>query len=103
MGFQLGGEKIGALAVPVGPGIGSEYQIHLTRDDAGRDHMRLIIEPAEKVDSKRGPELCHEITHQIKKQLMVSVELELVDYSSRPRSEKKSQRVFDNRIQDEIV
>ena len=85
------------------PGIGSEYQIHLTRDDAGRDHMRLIIERAERVDRKRGPELSHEITHQIKKQLMVSMELELVDYSSLPRSEKKSQRVFDNRIQDEIV
>ncbi len=85
------------------PGIGSEYQIHLTRNDAGRDHMRLVIERAEGVDSKRSPELRHEITHQIKKQLLVSVELELVDYASLPRSEKKSQRVFDNRIQDEIV
>jgi phenylacetate-coenzyme A ligase PaaK-like adenylate-forming protein len=33
----------------------------------------------------------------------VSVALELVDYASLPRSERKSQRVFDNRIQDEIV
>ncbi|MFN2257876.1 MAG: hypothetical protein ABR516_05300 [Desulfuromonadaceae bacterium] len=39
----------------------------------------------------------------MKKQLMVSAELELVDYATLPRSEKKSQRVFDNRIQDEIV
>jgi phenylacetate-coenzyme A ligase PaaK-like adenylate-forming protein/ABC-type branched-subunit amino acid transport system ATPase component len=85
------------------PGIGSEYQIHLTRDTAGRDHMRLVIERAEGVDSKRGPELSHEIGHQIKKQLLVSVDLELVEYSSLPRSERKSQRVFDNRIQDEIV
>jgi phenylacetate-coenzyme A ligase PaaK-like adenylate-forming protein/ABC-type branched-subunit amino acid transport system ATPase component len=85
------------------PGIGSEYQIHLTRDTAGRDHMRLVIERAEGVDSKRGPELSHEIGHQIKKQLLVSVDLELVDYSSLPRSERKSQRVFDNRIEDEIV
>ncbi len=85
------------------PGIGSEYQIHLTRDDAGRDHMRLIIERAEGVDPKRGPELSHEIGHQIKKQLLVSAELELVNYGSLPRSEKKSRRVFDSRIQDEIV
>lgn len=85
------------------PGIGSEYQIHLTRDTAGRDHMRLVIERAEGVDSKRGPELSHEIGHQIKKQLLVSVDLELVEYSSLPRSERKSQRVFDNRIEDEIV
>lgn len=85
------------------PGIGSEYQIHLTRDDSGRDHMRLLVERAEGVDAKRGPELIHEAIHQIKKQLLVSTELELVDYSSLPRSEKKSRRVFDNRIQDDIV
>ena len=85
------------------PGIGSEYQIHLTRDAAGRDHMRLVVERAERVDAKRGPELSHEVGHQIKKQLLVSVELELVEYASLPRSERKSQRVFDNRIQDEIV
>ena len=85
------------------PGIGSEYQIHLTRDTAGRDHMRLVVERAEGVETGRAPELGHEVSHQIKKQLLVSVDLELVDYAGLPRSEKKSKRVFDNRIQDEIV
>ncbi|NOY13376.1 MAG: phenylacetate--CoA ligase, partial [Deltaproteobacteria bacterium] len=85
------------------PGLGSEYQIHLTRDDAGREHMRLIVERAAGVAAKRGPELSHEASHQIKKQLLVSAELELVDYGELPRSERKSQRVFDSRIQDEIV
>ena len=85
------------------PGIGSEYQIYLTRDNAGRDHMRLVVERGEGVNAARTPELVHEIGHQIKKQLLVSINTELVDYSSLPRSEKKSQRVFDNRIQDEIV
>jgi phenylacetate-coenzyme A ligase PaaK-like adenylate-forming protein len=55
------------------------------------------------VAAGRGPELAHEAGHQIKKQLMVTVDLELVDYGSLPRSERKSQRVFDSRIQDEIV
>ncbi|SHJ52242.1 Phenylacetate-coenzyme A ligase PaaK, adenylate-forming domain family [Malonomonas rubra DSM 5091] len=85
------------------PGLGSEYQIHLTRDESERGQMRLVVERAEGVDAKRSPELTHEVKHQIKKQLLVSAEVELVDYSSLPRSEKKSQRVFDNRIQDEIV
>jgi phenylacetate-coenzyme A ligase PaaK-like adenylate-forming protein/ABC-type branched-subunit amino acid transport system ATPase component len=85
------------------PGIGSEYQIHLKRDAAGRDSMRLLVERAEGVDDKRNPELSHEIAHQIKKQLLVSGEIDLVSYAGLPRSEKKSQRVFDNRIQDEIV
>jgi phenylacetate-coenzyme A ligase PaaK-like adenylate-forming protein/ABC-type branched-subunit amino acid transport system ATPase component len=85
------------------PGLGSEYQIHLTRDDAGRDHLRLVVERAEGVEAARGPEMAHEAVHQIKRQLMVSVNLDLVDYGSLPRSERKSQRVFDTRIQDEIV
>ncbi len=85
------------------PGIGSEYQIHLTRDEAGRDHMRLLVERGEGVAEQRSPELMHEIGHQIKKQLLVSADIELTDYGQLPRSEKKSQRVFDNRIQDEIV
>ena len=85
------------------PGLGSEYQIHLTRDSAGRDHMLLRVERAQGVGSQRDAELCHECGHQIKKQLLVSADLELVAYASLPRSERKSQRVFDNRIEDEIV
>lgn len=85
------------------PGLGSEYQIHLTRDKAERDHMRLVVERAEGVDEKRSPELIHEVSHQVKKQLLVTINTELVDYSSLPRSERKIQRVFDDRIQDEIV
>jgi len=85
------------------PGLGSEYQIHLKRDSAERDHMNLLVERAEGVDDGRTPELIHEVTHQIKKQLLVSVKTELVAYGELPRSEKKIQRVFDNRIQDEIV
>jgi phenylacetate-coenzyme A ligase PaaK-like adenylate-forming protein/ABC-type branched-subunit amino acid transport system ATPase component len=86
------------------PGLGSEYQIYLTRDPAtGRDHMRLVVERAEDVALARSAELIHEAGHQVKKQLLVSVELELADYGSLPRSERKSQRVFDTRLQDEIV
>ena len=85
------------------PGLGSEYQIHLTRDEQGRDHMRLVVELAEGVDASRGPELAHEVEYQMKRQLLVSVQIELTPYGGLPRSERKSRRVFDNRIQDEIV
>ena len=85
------------------PGLGSEYQIHLTRDESERGQMRLVVERAEGVDDKRSPELIHEVKYQIKKRLLVSVEPGRGAYASLPRSEKKSQRVFDNRIQDEIV
>lgn len=85
------------------PGLGSEYQIHLTRDHGGRDHLRLVVERAQGVSANRNPELAVEAGHQIKKQLLVTVDLELIDYGSLPRSERKSQRVFDSRIEDEIV
>ena len=86
------------------PGLGSEYQIHLTREaSTGRDHLRLLVERAEGVAAARSAELIHEATHQIKKQLLVSAELELVDYGSLPRSERKSQRVFDTRLEGDIV
>ncbi len=85
------------------PGLGSEFQIHLTRDEVGRDHMRLVVERAEGVEVQRSAELGHEAAHQIKRQQLVSVDVELVEYRALPRSERKSQRVFDNRIEDEIV
>src|SRR5208337_3978984 len=65
------------------PGLGSEYQIHLTRDEAGRDH-----------------ELGREVRYVIRHKLMVTPEVEVVAYGALPRSERKSQRVFDTRITD---
>jgi phenylacetate-coenzyme A ligase PaaK-like adenylate-forming protein len=43
--------------------------------------------------------LTSQIGEEIKKQILVSAKLELVDYGALPRSERKSQRVFDNRDQ----
>jgi len=86
------------------PGLGSEYQIYLTRDTAsGKDFMRLVIERGQGVEHGRTGELVHETAYQIKKQLLVSIDVELVGYAELPRSERKSQRVFDTRITDEIV
>jgi phenylacetate-coenzyme A ligase PaaK-like adenylate-forming protein/ABC-type branched-subunit amino acid transport system ATPase component len=89
--------------ISVVPGLGSEYQIHLTRDEAGRDHMRLVVERGEGVPAERSIDLAKELEHQVKKQLLVSVRAEVVDYGLLPRSERKSKRIFDTRIQDEIV
>ncbi len=86
------------------PGLGSEYQIHLTREESsGKEFMKLVIERGQGVDRGRTPELVHETGYQIKKQLMVSTQVDLVDYGELPRTERKSQRVFDTRITDEII
>lgn len=82
------------------PGLGSEYQIHLSRDRSGRDTMRLIIERGEAVEKARSVELGNEVVYRIKKGLMVTPEAEIVEYGSLPRSERKSKRVFDERMED---
>ena len=85
------------------PGLGSEYQVHLSRDDQGRDHMQLKIERGEVVEAGRGDELGQEVRHVIRHKLLVTPEVEIVGYGELPRSERKSQRVFDNRITDPVV
>ena len=77
--------------------IGSEYQIVLERKGDGRDYMVLRVEKREGVDNGRNPELVKNIKSGIKKQVMVSVDVELLEYGTLPRSERKSRRVFDNR------
>jgi phenylacetate-CoA ligase len=79
------------------PDLGSEYQLILDRKDDGRDYMTLRVEREQGLDSGRDSELAEKIGSQIKKQIMVSARVELVDYGSLPRSERKSRRVFDNR------
>jgi phenylacetate-CoA ligase len=85
------------------PGLGSEYQIHLTRDEQGRDHMLLRVERGEGVETGRADELGREVRYVVKHRLMVTPEVEVVGYGSLPRSERKSQRVFDDRIMDSVV
>jgi phenylacetate-CoA ligase len=84
-------------------GIGSEYQIHLSRDASERGVMRLVVELGQGVDRGRSDELAREVVRQMKRQVLVTPTVEIVDYGALPRSERKSRRVFDNRIQDSIV
>ena len=80
--------------------VGSEYQVILYRKDkGGKDHMTIKIERAS------GVEGCHDtdkhirkmIEKEIKRQIMVSCDVEVENYGSLPRSERKTKRVFDNR------
>lgn len=84
-------------------GIGSEYQIHLSRDAAERGMMRLIVELGQDVQPERSEPLSDEVLRKIKKRILVTPTVEVVPYGTLPRSERKSQRVFDNRIQDSIL
>lgn len=85
------------------PGLGSEYQIHLSRDAAERGIMRIVTEIGENETLEDCQSLADVLTKKVKREIMVSPEVELVAYGTLPRSERKSQRVFDSRIQDSII
>lgn len=78
-------------------GVGSEYQIHLDRKEDGKDYMTIKVERTEGGNPAEDPLLVNTIEEMVKKQILVSGKVEIVNYGSLPRSERKSKRVFDNR------
>ena len=74
-----------------------EYQVHLDRKKDGKDHMSIRVECEEGFEQSRRPELAQIIAKKIKNKIMVSAEVEVMDYGSLPRSERKAKRFFDNR------
>jgi len=78
-------------------GIGSEYQIILDRKQDGKDYMSVIVERANGADPSEDEELKRKLEDEIKKKILVSGAVTIVDYGGLPRSERKSKRVFDNR------
>ncbi len=77
--------------------ISSEYQIILDRKEDGKDYMTLRLESTEGVDAARHPEIKQKVASAIKKAVLVSCDVEVNNYRTLPRSERKSKRVFDNR------
>jgi len=78
-------------------GIGSEYQIHLARKDDGKDYMTIRVERLEGLTAENDKRAAAKIESAIKKGILVSGAVEIVDYHSLPRTERKARRVFDNR------
>ncbi|HJV66240.1 MAG TPA: phenylacetate--CoA ligase [Geomonas sp.] len=78
------------------PGIGSEYQVYLGHKDDGRDYMLIKVERA-KGEGVPDEQVGKKIVSGIKHTLLVSCEVELVEYGTMPRSERKTKRLFDER------
>lgn len=78
-------------------GLSCEYQILLDRRNDGKDYMTLRVESCEGTDPARYPEISAQVAAAVKKAVMVSCEVEVADYGTLPRSERKSKRVIDNR------
>ncbi len=78
------------------PGVSSEYQVVLERR-YGKDLMTIRVERDPAGSPLRDEAIETEIEHRVKHQVLVSAEVEVVDYSTLPRSAGRAQRVFDRR------
>ena len=79
------------------PELGSEYHIHLSRDD-GRDLMRLQVERAPDAASGVDAALCQRVARLLHSRVLISADVEIADPGSLPRSFGKSRRVTDTRM-----
>lgn len=80
------------------PGVGSEYQVHLHHREDGRDEMVLKVERAAGRPAEQDAALKELIASEIRRHILVRCIVDVVDYGSLPRTDRKSKRVFDHRI-----
>lgn len=73
------------------PDAGPEFQAHVDRDPEGRDTLTIRIEAFDR------PGLADELAHRLRRQIGLRVDVDLVEPGTLPRSERKTQRVFDHR------
>lgn len=78
--------------------LGSEYQIIIERSSDSKDNMILKVERGQSIHPSADQKIAENLSSKIKHSLMVSCKIDIVDYGALPRSEKKTKRVFDNRI-----
>jgi phenylacetate-CoA ligase len=78
-------------------GVGSEFQIHLDRKEDGKDYMTIKVERTEGGNPAEDLTLARSIEEEIKRQILVSGNVAIVNPGDIPRSERKSRRVFDHR------
>ena len=77
-------------------GIGSEYRILIDRDQ-GKDTMTLRLERSRDAAASEDTHTAAEVRDAVKKKVLVTPHVEIVEYASLPRSERKTKRVFDRR------
>lgn len=76
------------------PGISCEYQIEISRNN-GKENAVLRVEKL-PVNSSTN-EAAIACKREVKNKIGLNMEIEIVEYNSLPRSEKKTKRVLDNR------
>jgi phenylacetate-CoA ligase len=78
-------------------GVGSEYQVHLSHREDGRDQMLLKVERSRLAGPADDARLIEAIASEIRHQILVRCQVEIIDHGALPRTDRKSKRVFDQR------
>lgn len=78
-------------------GAGSEYQMVLDHGEDGRDYMQVRVERREGGAAGADERLARAVASGIKHTLMVSCSVDILPAGELPRSERKTQRLFDRR------
>ena len=81
-------------------GIGSEFQIYLKQRQSGRDMMLIKVEREAGAKNADDDPLAEQVAREIRRKILVRCQVEIADYGSLPRTERKSRRVFDQRNND---
>jgi len=77
-------------------GVGSEFQIHL-KQESGRDMMLIKVERAMGVEKADDVHIAEQVAMEIRRKILVRCQIEIIDPGHLPRTQRKSQRVFDHR------
>ncbi len=78
-------------------GLGSEFQIHLNQRESGRDMMLIKVERAADTGNANDMHLAERLETEIRRKILVRCRVEILDHGELPRTQRKSQRVFDHR------
>jgi len=81
-------------------GVGSEHQVHLFRSDSGRDVMVIKVERIGEGSPDADKRLADVIAAEVRQQILVRSQVEVLEYGTLPRTDRKSKRVFDHRTLD---
>ena len=79
------------------PRVSSEFQVFLERGSDGKDSMILKVERAERGDAEEDQVLAAHLEDLLTHKLLVRGKVEIVDFQTLPRTERKSKRVSDKR------
>lgn len=80
------------------PEVGSEYQLHLSRREDGREQMTIRVEAAQGLNGGPTEEIQRKLEKMIRSKIMVSCTADICGYGDLPRYPGKAQRIFDTRF-----